>query len=330
MNKIYAILISFIILTFNPVSVYANTYYSELTGLPIDESIKDIRPIAVMIDNEQKALPHSSAAEADIVYEMMNSMANGRITRLMCLYKDYASLDQIGSIRSVRTTHIPIAAEYNAILIHEGGPELYVSVPLKQSWIDDINGGFSRLQNNKAREFTEFIVKGEVAARAKQAGISLQYGKHKPYRDLHFNFEENKDIKSGKSAILIDMSGAYPHTGSKLTYNSQTKSYDFYTYDEMQKDYNTGKSMSFKNVILQITPVFQLDENGYMAYSIIGTGEGYYCSEGNVIPCIWKKASATDMTKYFDVSTGAELCINPGKTYINIYPKEYINQLIIK
>ena len=34
------------------------------------------RPIAVMVDNEKVALKHFGTAEADIVYEMMNSTAN--------------------------------------------------------------------------------------------------------------------------------------------------------------------------------------------------------------------------------------------------------------
>ena len=66
-------------------SIPAGMYPSELTGEPIDESLKDQRPIAVMVDNEQTALPHFGTADADVVYEMMNSTMNGRITRLMCL-----------------------------------------------------------------------------------------------------------------------------------------------------------------------------------------------------------------------------------------------------
>ena len=74
-----------------PIQVQAagEVYTSELTGLPISASLKDQRPIAVMVDNEKVALKHFGTAEADIVYEMMNSTANDRSTRLMCIYKDY-------------------------------------------------------------------------------------------------------------------------------------------------------------------------------------------------------------------------------------------------
>ena len=33
-------------------------YFSELTNLPIDESLKNQRPIAAMVDNDKRALPH--------------------------------------------------------------------------------------------------------------------------------------------------------------------------------------------------------------------------------------------------------------------------------
>ena len=87
----------------DPVQVQAagEVYTSELTGLPISKDLQDQRPIAVMVDNEKVALKHFGTSEADIVYEMMNSTANDRITRLMCIYKDYNSVPTIGSIRSI-------------------------------------------------------------------------------------------------------------------------------------------------------------------------------------------------------------------------------------
>ncbi len=63
-------------------------YRSELTNEWIDESLQNQRPVAIMVDNEKTALPHYGLNDADIVYEMMNSTANGEITRFMALFKD--------------------------------------------------------------------------------------------------------------------------------------------------------------------------------------------------------------------------------------------------
>ena len=104
---------------------------SELTNELIPASIQNQRPIAVMVDNEKTALPHYGVNKGDVVYEMMNSTANGRITRLMVLVKDWGNLTQFGSIRSTRPTNVMLAYEYNAILVHDGGP-FYINDYLTQ------------------------------------------------------------------------------------------------------------------------------------------------------------------------------------------------------
>lgn len=317
-------------LTVNMTVFASETYQSELNGLQISTALKDIRPIAVMIDNEEKALPHSAVAEADIVYEMMNSIANDHITRLMCLYKNWPNIEQIGSVRSVRSTNIAMAAEYNAILIHEGGPKIYIDATLdNNAWIDDLDGGFSRLKNGKALEFTEFVLKGEVEEHAKAAGVSLTYNDYKPEREQHFVFPKKNIVPVGEAASEINMSAAYPHTQSKLVYNSATKTYDYYAYGYIQKDYGTDKVISFKDVIIQIAPMTALDANGYLAYDILKTGKAYYCTNGKYMPVTWKKDTVTAITHYYD-KEGKELLMNPGKIYINIYPESYEKELIIR
>ena len=67
----------------------AGMYLSELTVEPISDELKNQRPVAVMVDNEKTALLHYGTDESDIVYEMMNSTLNKRITRLMCVIKDW-------------------------------------------------------------------------------------------------------------------------------------------------------------------------------------------------------------------------------------------------
>ena len=132
-------------------------YRSELTNELIDESLKNQRPIAVMVDNESLALPHFGLSEADVVYEMMNSTLNGRITRLMCLVKDWGAIEQMGSIRSVRPTNILLAAEWNAVICHDGGP-FYIDPYMAADYAANFSGLFSRVKNGKSTEYTEYIL----------------------------------------------------------------------------------------------------------------------------------------------------------------------------
>ena len=140
---------------------YENMYRSELTNEWIDAKLEKQRPVAIMVDNEKTALPHYGLTEADVVYEMMNSTANGRITRLMALVKDWEKITRFGNIRSTRSTNVMLAAEWNAVLCHDGGP-FYIDPYISRDYSANLSGGFSRINNGKAREFTEYISAGEL------------------------------------------------------------------------------------------------------------------------------------------------------------------------
>jgi hypothetical protein len=177
---------------------------SELTGLPVGDAIANQRPVAIMVDNEKTALKHYGTAEADIVYEMMNSTANGRVTRLMCIYKDWAGLKQTGSIRSTRTTNIMVADEYNAVVIHDGGP-FYIDTYLAQPYAAHISGGFTRVNNGKAREFTEYVFGNELVSRFAKAKISTTYTLPLE-RASHFLFNAaDTDLAAGTVANTVNI-----------------------------------------------------------------------------------------------------------------------------
>jgi hypothetical protein len=298
--------------------VYAGT--NELTGLEVPDQVAGQRPVAIMVDNEKIALKHYGTAEADIVYEMMNSTANGRVTRLMCLYKDWANLGQTGSIRSVRTTNIILADEYNAVLIHDGGP-FYINTYLAQPYAAHISGGFTRVKNGKPREFTEYVYGSELVSRFAKAGIPTTYA-YAPERGSHFLFNDaDADLESQTVANNVELGSVFPHNKSRLAYNAATRTYDYYEYGSIHTDAEDGQALTFKNVILQNVTFSQLDANGYLTYNVIGSGAGYYITNGKAIPITWSKGSETGMTHYYNAA-GQEIKVNRGKTYIGLVPSD--------
>ena len=72
---------------------------SDLTHEWISGDIENQRPIAVMIPNENAALPHNNLSNADILYECS---VECNMTRLIAVFKDWKNLDKIGNIRSCR------------------------------------------------------------------------------------------------------------------------------------------------------------------------------------------------------------------------------------
>lgn len=290
-------------------------YRSELTNEWISQSIQNQRPVAIMVDNEKTALDHYGVTQADIVYEMMNSTANDEVTRLMCIVKDWGSITRFGSIRSVRPTNFMIAPEYNAVLVHDGGP-FYINDYLANPWVNNLSGGFARIDNGKAREFTEYVTTGELASRMKGRGYSTEYNSY--YQGQQWQFADSVDLGAAADSMgctVVDL--PFPHNASQLDYDAASNTYLYSEYGRAHIDPQNGnKQLAFTNVIVQCADLTQLDANGYMQFNVQNaSGSGYYITGGKAIPVTWSKGGATEPTTFYDAN-GAEITLNTGKTYI--------------
>ena len=299
-------------------------YYSELTGEPISTDIQNQRPIAVMIDNDRNALPHYSLSEADVVYELVNSLVNNRITRLMAVYKDWEDLEMVGNIRSLRPTNILLAQEWDAVMCHDGGP--FYNNDYLSRYGYSFSGTFSRVVNGKAWEFTEYILSGDLASNFARTGYSTTYSTDLEDQAAHFNFVtygETVDLTSLYGAtVATDVDLPFYNTQSELIYNAETQTYDYYEFGELAVDGETGKVITFDNVFVLNCTYTQYDSNGYLIYNCItGCEVGWYCTKGTAIPILWNKLSESGVTNYYD-ATGAPLTINTGKTYITLVPSD--------
>lgn len=306
-------------------------YRSELTNEWIDESLKDQRPIAIMVDNEKTALPHYGVTEADVVYEIMNSTANGRITRLMAIVKDWGKITQFGSIRSTRPTNILLAAEWNAVLCHDGGP-FYIDNYLANDYAAHFSGTFSRVNNGKSREFTEYICEGDLEKNFNNSNYSTEYdefypGEHYVFSNTEFTLDDRSEAIDATEIKL-----PFSHNGSTLKYNKETQTYDYYEYGSAHVDpAHDNAVLTFKNVLIQDCTFHQYDDNGYLIYNCIDSGrDGYYLTNGKAIPVTWIKSTDTEPTIYLDKQTGEQIEMNTGKTYVTLIPSDSWDDLVIK
>ena len=313
-------------------------YLSEITGEPISEEIKDQRPLAVMVDNEKIALPHYGTAEADVVYEMMNSTLNDRVTRLMCIVKDWGKIEQMGSIRSTRPTNILLAAEWDAVLCHDGGPQVHINAYLNNPWAQHFSGTFSRINNGKPREFTEYIYKGDMDKNFSSMKSDPAYSTtYTEYRNegSHFNFApygKEVDLTKvyDKTYPVTEIALPFWHNTSTLKYNDETKEYEYYEYGSRHEDAEDGEPLSFKNVFIQKCDFNQLDAKGYLIYNCIDSGKpGWYITNGVAKSVTWVKDEATHLTRFYD-DNGEEIQINTGKTYITLVPADTWDSLTVQ
>lgn len=306
-------------------------YRSEITNEWIDESLKDQRPVAIMVDNESIALPHYGLTEADVVYEIMNSTANGRITRLMAVVKDWGKIEQFGSIRSTRPTNIMLAAEWNAVLCHDGGP-FYINDWIARDYSANFSGGFSRVNNGKSREFTEYVCAGDLDKKFSDSKYGTEYNKYYPGQHYFFSNTEIDLSDVGDTINCTKIELPFPHNSSRLEYNESTGTYDYFEYGKAHVDpQHDNAQLTFKNVLLQDTTFAQLDQNGYLIYNAIDSGrDAYYITNGKAIEVTWIKASESEPTIYLDKKTGEQIELNTGKTYVALVPSDSWNDVVIK
>lgn len=307
------------------------TYFSETTGLPISIDLQNQRPAAVMVDCESIALPSFGVAEADIVYDLMNNVMNGRITRFMAIYKDYDNVAQIGSIRSTRPTNIWLAGEWNAILVHDGQASYAIPYYDEPYAGQHLSSGFTRIDNGKPTEFTEYAMQGEIASRIQDAGFDKDYNQYKQDGN-HFVFVKyntSLNTASFQNATLVQE--PFPHNETTLAYNTETKTYDLSMYGDLHQDADDDQVLTFQNVLLLDTPFTEYPEGGYIYYNILdNSGTGYYLTDGKMESITWKKGpEQNEITHYYD-GNGNELEINRGKTYISLIPSDVWEDLIIQ
>ena len=62
-----------------------------------------------------------------------------------------------------------------------------------------------------------------------------------------------------------------------------------------------------------------LDSEGRQDLDTVGTGSGYYITNGYAKPISWSKTSRTAKTKY-TYNDGKEIVLNDGNTFVQIIP----------
>lgn len=291
--------------------------YNELTG----EWSKDYvpkRPIAIMINNIVDALPSSSTKKADIIYECM---VEGGITRIMPIFSNYDDIEKLGSVRSARHYYINIAREFDAIYFCYGQSAPAKKV-LNNGKIDAINGltydaGYYR-DDSRVAPHNVYTTSEKIKKGIEDFGYSTEYSE--THEKVFLFNEEETDLANGTAANTVHVSfGSYmkPY----FVYNEEKGTYDRYEYGNAQVDNMADEAdniLSFENVIVQQSSYECINpKNDLQELTQVGSGTGYYCTNGKAIPIKWEKTSKKTKT-YFYTEDGEELKLNPGKTWVSI------------
>lgn len=273
-------------------------------------------PIAVMIDNEKPAWPHSGLQDAYMIYEMI---IEGGESRMVALFKNKTTA-KIGPIRSARHYFVHYDMEHNAIFAHFGwSPKAQNTI--KTYNVNNINGiyddYFWRVGYGYHNAFSNIEKIKKMASSKKY----LDSGSDKPiynYSVDELNLEQGTII-SGlkiKYSDLHNVSYRYDEE-KKVFYRSMRGIVD--------KDRETGEQYYAKNIVIMYVKNYNLPDSetkGRQELENIGTGTGYYITNGKYIPIIWKKDSEKSKTIWLD-SSNKEIVLNDGITYVQLAPSSY-------
>jgi len=286
-----------------------------LSGLWVDEKLTQARPVAVMLDNLYKARPQSGLSEAEIVYEIL---AEGRITRYMAVFQ-INSPDQLGPVRSARSYYINKALEYDPLYVHVGGsPEAFDDVVrLHMADMDGLASGAFWRASHKKMPHNAYTSIEKLRAEADRKG----YRTSVEFDSWKFN-EEDQDLM-GSPAEQVKFVYKGPSNGdsmgyfSEFRYNADEKKYFRYVNNAPHKDEKSEIHLSAKNVIIQVASHKIVDDKGRRDIDLIGSGKGFYLTNGSYILVTWSKEGRRGLTRLFDES-GEEVVFNPGVTWVQV------------
>lgn len=290
------------------------------SNLKIVDLNSKTRPYAIMINNLGVARPlQSGLQDAMIIYEMI---VEGGLTRYMAVFQDQ-NIERIGSIRSARHYFLDYALENDAIYVHHGNsPQAaadFKTLNIDRISVDASKTGWRDKSLNVSTEHTLFT---------SIAKLNNGVGNKRKTR--------NKDFLLNYSETPIDLStkeGAIKANNIEITYSGSVKT--SYEYDESAQnykrsvngkahtDYVTKKQYTFKNIITyQVSNTSLNDGSGKDRQTLdnIGSGEGYYITNGYAVPITWSKSSRSSQTVY-KYKDGTEIDVNDGNTFIQIQPK---------
>ena len=324
-------------------------YTNPLTGQPTENDVSNLRPLAVVVDNNVSALENQTGLDqADVLYEAL--VAPG-ITRFLAVYADYTLVDSICNIRSGRNYHLDWASYHNAVLMCHGASNTD-NYDFYQLAVDRLGNrwGFIDTQFEYFFSSTEAGVKyGTIANWGDR--YDLRYdtifkpealnallnstsshftnkagGSMKGYAKQSLQFVPygtTKDMTGASTANTVNLNftcqGSAAAEKVSFSYDAATDKYLRYQDGAKHVDSETGAQLSFTNVLTLITNVecveTGISNDPYM--TLVTTknlnGLGYYFYGGKVIQINWY--SDGNSLTLID-SLGNDLSLATGNTYI--------------
>ncbi len=302
-----------------------------LTGIgDLSQEAIGKRPVAVMVNNVQKAMPQYGVGQADIIFEIP---VEGDATRFMALYGDYTKVPQIWPIRSCRYYFPALSQGFDAYYVNWGiddtmGDYLAALNMDQIEGITNTGGLFGRdqekLNQGYALEHTGYFDGTKLVSYIEAQGLRTDLLEDKKGAAFPFNGMEEQLKPEGSDCTSVQIN--FGAQSSAFTYDQEKKVYLKQINGQPQVDGKTREQLSFTNVFVLETDISVRDDIGHKEIDWDGAADsvGYYVSNGGVQKIHWSKEANNENSylRFYDES-GQEISINRGKSYIAL---NYRNQ----
>src|SRR5487761_685804 len=304
-----------------------------LTGLGADKCpLTDVtapggtppkRPaLLVKIGNEPgSARPQSGLNEADIVFD---TPAEGFIMRYVAVFQ-CEDAPTLGPTRSVRWV------DWNMVAPEFGHPIL--------AFAGGINPNANGVASSAAMTGANLLDAAQAAGHritsrvapdnlytSSAAILSLFPSLHDVPQPI---FDFNKTLPTGsKPAAALAINFSYG-TDARWNWDKKTEQWLHGYVGASDIDAATNRQVTTTNIVVEIVH-YQIGPycesgcpggSGDIESNLLGTGSGYVLRDGRVFSVTWNRPSLTSKTTFTD-SSGHEVTLAPGRTWVEIVPSD--------
>lgn len=304
-------------------------FKSLTTGKVVNEKDFNPWPTVIVIENSKDARPITSISKADIVYEIL---AEGSITRFLGIYTD-KNINKVGPVRSARPYLLQIAEEYKSLFVHFGGSsEALDNIDSGKYKITSMNGIIydgiylyrdkSRLAPHNAYTNSDLINKYKEKTDKKEIK-----GDFTPFTFTDKSIQELCGYTTGKTTSITLMYSSESNDYNVVwKYDAKNNIYTRYYLNGKMDVESDGKPIITDNIIIQSTTTSVIDEKARKKIDLTEGGNAIMIRDGLFVKGYWRRDASLKKTKFYITVDGKEkeYQLKPGKTWINIIPKENI------
>ena len=288
-----------------------------------------------MINNSTEARPQSGLGQADIVFE---AIAEGGITRYLALFQsEFPKF--LGPVRSLRPYYLDWGLGFDASIAHVGGsPQAQQDAKtyLGSKDLDQINLGTTAFTRESFRNAPHNVYTNVNTLFDVLKSRNIKTGDFTPMsrvdstpqpeseQDTQAQDPEAPSVSTPvqtteKSATAIDITFSSKSYNPRYEYDASANRYRRFLGGEPHLDREDNKQYR-ADVVVVMKARFTVSSSA--GHNNVGTTEGGAVSifqNGIVHEGSWSKASKSAPIVFKD-STGKEILLHPGKTWISVIP----------